>query len=404
VLVGPLGPSWGSASFRPSRGRQGAGLPLMRSWNSFASVESSDFTLPEQEQELYQADQQWLAGQLERYLCCCTSCTDSRVYSSSFQSDLLAHRAWWTGDFIADYGFHVANEHPLLSCFLSHPAHPYSKLERIAVLLVISCMTFPATLALLRWGKDLYGRQPKEEVNVWAAVVLSVEQAFTQTGMQLGTLLFVTIPSAIAQFILEGLVILDFQLQEGTGLSRVSGCRPLCECAVRCVLTVKHCCLVFSFVLAGLIYFLSSELLARQGASSVEAVGPFLLSRIQCWVLWFLTDALLPYCGFVAKWCSESSSVDAAASKSSYAGWVSADASEAARMRSIRQELVAAQQSLATKREEVALLQWRIHHLETELLELEGGFSGGGPTSWGPAWEYDPKDLVDQSAPVVGWR
>mmetsp|Transcript_84200 Transcript_84200/g.272515 ORF Transcript_84200/g.272515 Transcript_84200/m.272515 type:complete len:378 (-) Transcript_84200:356-1489(-) len=377
---------------------------MRRSWDSFASVESSDAPLPEQELELYQADQQWLAGRLQRYHCCCTTCTDSRAYSSSFQSDLLARRARWTGDFIADYGFHVANEHPLLSCFLSHPAHPHSKLERLAVLLMVSCMAFPATLALLRWGKDLYGRQPKEELNAWAEAVLSVEQAFMRVGMQLGIFLFVTIPSAIMQFILESLAILDFQLQEGTGLSRVSGCRPLCECAVRCVLTVKHCCLVFSLLVAGLIYFLSSELLARPGASPAEAAGPFLLSRAQCWVLWFLTDALLPCRGFVAKWCSESSSVDAAASKSSHAGWVSADAPEAARVRSIRQELAATQQSLAGKREEVALLQWRIHHLETELLELEGGFAGGGPMSWGPASDYGPKDVVDQPAAVVGWR
>lgn len=388
---------------------------LMRSWNSFASLASSEIS-PDQEQELYQADERRLFDQLQGCLCCCTSCCeeDDAPYSSAFRSDLLRGRAYWTGDLSADYGFHVANDHPLLSCFLAHPAHPYSKLERFAVLVLVSFLTFPPTFAILRWSKQLQAKQAKETGVV--GEVLAMEQLFTRLGAQLEILLLVTVPSLVIQLILESLAILDFQLQEGTGLGKYVACRPLCECAARCIVTIKQSCLVFSFGLACLIYYLSASTLGRK-TSMVDAIGPFLVSRAQSWTLWFVYDGLTPCCGFLARWCYEGrppccTSYDRP-KRPPHSSPIRADAPLHRRRDGLRKELSSALEALAKKREEAALLQWRIHHLEAELLELEGMDAGipdamgpGIPVPWGTASydKFDPKDMVGELPRPSGWQ
>jgi len=384
---------------------------MLSSWNSFASLASSDIS-PEQEHELYQADEGRLFEQLQGYLCCCTPCyeKDDVQYSAPFQSDLLRGRAYWTGDFAADYGFHVANEHPLLSCFFSHPAHPYNKLERLAVLIIVTFLTFPPTFAILRWSKHVQGKQAREPGI--AGEVQAMEQLFTRLGAQLEILLLVTVPSLIIQLILETLAILDFQLQEGTGLGRYLACKPLCECAARCVVLVKQSCLVFSFGLAGLVFYISVSTLGRR-ASMADAMGPFLMSRAQSWTLWFVFDGLTPCCGFLARWCLEGK--PSRCTLSTQKGrrppaFVRAGATLQDRRDGLRKELRAALESLAKKREEAALLQWHIHHLETELIELESaevGLEGPGaalPRSMASPDACDPKDTVGDRYIRSGWQ
>merc|ERR1719265_1958769 len=54
-------------------------------------------------------------------------------------------RCYWTGNWRRDYLNHVRNTHPLVSCFLCDPQHPYSKGERLAVLMVtMTLMVLPA--------------------------------------------------------------------------------------------------------------------------------------------------------------------------------------------------------------------------------------------------------------------
>uniref|UniRef100_A0A7S1MET1 Uncharacterized protein n=1 Tax=Alexandrium catenella TaxID=2925 RepID=A0A7S1MET1_ALECA len=216
--------------------------------------------------------------------------------------------------------------------------------------------------------------------------------------------------------ILETLAILDFQLQEGTGLGKYAACRPLCECAARCIVSIKQSCLVFSFGLAGLICYLSVSSLGRK-ASMADAIGPFLLSRAQSWTLWFVIDGLTPCCGFLARWCLEGrparcgvwGSVRPRAPDVLRPG-----ATRYERKDGLRKELTWALEALAKKREEAALLQWRIHHLEAELLELESMDAGlpdptgglGVPVPWGTASfdQYDPKDMVGAVSRPSGWQ
>mmetsp|Transcript_22795 Transcript_22795/g.65552 ORF Transcript_22795/g.65552 Transcript_22795/m.65552 type:complete len:628 (-) Transcript_22795:66-1949(-) len=77
-------------------------------------------------------------------------------YNREVQWDLLNMRCYWSGEIIYDYAFHVANKHMYLGCFLSHPAHPYTKLERFIVCTMvtsfITCMVAAISVAVGAWG------------------------------------------------------------------------------------------------------------------------------------------------------------------------------------------------------------------------------------------------------------
>lgn len=60
-----------------------------------------------------------------------------RDYPPDFQDSFLRGRCYYSGEVVFDYVFHMANRHFFLGCFLAHPAHPFSKRERIAVALII---------------------------------------------------------------------------------------------------------------------------------------------------------------------------------------------------------------------------------------------------------------------------
>merc|ERR1740130_206696 len=77
-------------------------------------------------------------------LCNCQSETDrhggDKAFIARLQRD-LATTYYWSGDFCKDYGFFVCNWHPLLGMFLAHPAHPWSKGERLATFILSCCLT-----------------------------------------------------------------------------------------------------------------------------------------------------------------------------------------------------------------------------------------------------------------------
>lgn len=58
--------------------------------------------------------------------------------------DLLYHRTYWSGEPALDYAYYVANNHLWLGCLFAHPGHPFSRNERIFVLLIVSLLVvFP---------------------------------------------------------------------------------------------------------------------------------------------------------------------------------------------------------------------------------------------------------------------
>eukprot|EP00403_Amphidinium_massartii_P039178 CAMPEP_0178436070 /NCGR_PEP_ID=MMETSP0689_2-20121128/34252_1 /TAXON_ID=160604 /ORGANISM="Amphidinium massartii, Strain CS-259" /LENGTH=625 /DNA_ID=CAMNT_0020058159 /DNA_START=15 /DNA_END=1892 /DNA_ORIENTATION=+ len=65
--------------------------------------------------------------------------------------DLLHKRAYWSGEVAHDWWFYVCNDHDFVGMLLCHPAHPYSKLERVMTFVIVSAITFLAATALTEW-------------------------------------------------------------------------------------------------------------------------------------------------------------------------------------------------------------------------------------------------------------
>lgn len=71
---------------------------------------------------------------------------DDVSYAEYVMSDLLDHRCYWSGEFMFDYIFHLANQHTFISCLFCHPAHPLEKHERVFLLtLVCLLLIFPVS-------------------------------------------------------------------------------------------------------------------------------------------------------------------------------------------------------------------------------------------------------------------
>lgn len=209
-------------------------------------------------------------------------------------------RCYYTGHCCADYVFHVANRHPLISCCCVHTEHPYSRVERCTILAIISGLTFLSCAAGNFATKAV-------EHNVGGATE-STEgfAAFCLTNI--GLLCFVTLPLIVLQMILEALVTLDFTFEEAgekaderVGLGIGSAC-GLCASLVRCC---KNCCLCYGLLLTAACVGLAEVACSQQGTSLAEIVPAFAASRLQSWLLWFPIDFFLPCCGFLALWQGE---------------------------------------------------------------------------------------------------
>merc|ERR1719382_415869 len=65
---------------------------------------------------------------------------DITTYPDALKLDLLNKRTHWTGEVVLDYAFHLVNTSSLLGVFVSHPAHPYNKLERSCIFAVVGLL------------------------------------------------------------------------------------------------------------------------------------------------------------------------------------------------------------------------------------------------------------------------
>lgn len=67
--------------------------------------------------------------------------------------DLMNQRCFWSGEVIYDYAFHLANKHLYLGVLFSHPAHPFSKWERLVVCIIVSLfIVFPVAAFSVKIG------------------------------------------------------------------------------------------------------------------------------------------------------------------------------------------------------------------------------------------------------------
>mmetsp|Transcript_63455 Transcript_63455/g.147874 ORF Transcript_63455/g.147874 Transcript_63455/m.147874 type:complete len:591 (-) Transcript_63455:94-1866(-) len=78
-----------------------------------------------------------------------------KKYSNQLMLDLMNHRSYWSGIVIFDYAFHIANKHIFLGPLFCHPAHPFSKKERLAVMIInVLLIIFPVSAMTAKFGKD----------------------------------------------------------------------------------------------------------------------------------------------------------------------------------------------------------------------------------------------------------
>mmetsp|Transcript_20543 Transcript_20543/g.57048 ORF Transcript_20543/g.57048 Transcript_20543/m.57048 type:complete len:252 (+) Transcript_20543:134-889(+) len=205
------------------------------------------------------------------------NCDHDGASSPQLSQDLLSLTCW-SGDFCRDYRFHVRNSHPLLGAFLCHPAHPYSKIERAAVL----CFTSGLTIA----GS--------------AVITFRANESDTKIVDELSPVLIlflVTVPVSIVQTVIEQVAVLDSRFQ-GCGLEPLAWCAFLAGFAcTACVLFATGVVLLISFVW-----------LLPGGRALEVLIYPVVVSRLQSWLLWFLPDMFMPCFGFYSCWHSENRS------------------------------------------------------------------------------------------------
>mmetsp|Transcript_147465 Transcript_147465/g.473741 ORF Transcript_147465/g.473741 Transcript_147465/m.473741 type:complete len:252 (+) Transcript_147465:71-826(+) len=201
--------------------------------------------------------------------------------------DLISKRCYWTGDWGRDYTYHVANWHPLLSICFCDRCNPYHGLERLAVFVIVCTLSILPAAAMTQ-----------------ACFAIKLDQR-CHVGDKLATLVFVTLPVMILQYVIEYMIYLRAVLKYKKTIApgRLGGC---CGCLENCMNCASGCFLCASFYVVGIVLLLAGWVVAVGGAARLqELVKPLLVSRVECWLLWFITDLYMPCIGFVAKWRAE---------------------------------------------------------------------------------------------------
>lgn len=224
------------------------------------------------------------------HCCCwCFCCSGSRrQFSREFCNDLY-NRKYWTGHFCKDYCFHIANFHPVLSIFFCHPQHPYRKLDRACIFVIVTALSvMPACLV----SSFLHPEESGDIVSLWNFL------------MKLSSLViiffYITLPVMILQMVLEKLATLDFKFQDRVGLFGL--CRHCFWCLTCCSKWMKRYLFFWAIIFTVFVCLVSTLILHSMGIKARHAVLPFLISRIQSLTIWFATDLLMPWWGFIVHW------------------------------------------------------------------------------------------------------
>ncbi|CAE7933395.1 unnamed protein product [Symbiodinium necroappetens] len=224
----------------------------------------------------------------------------SRVYPSYIRQDLLYGRTFWTGEVIEDYVFHAANRHVYLGILFCHPAHPYSKWQRLVVAISASCISW---------------------------FIVTAVAAFTgQTALRIVTIIVLCL---VTRNTLK-LVLLTY------GIGRDFGEAHVIRSSLGTALSVNALgILVLYLVMAASALGAASALVSAAGAKSIgEELGKNVDVLAYMYVLDFLVDAVTPYVGldelsgvwafgFFGRWRDERDEFEAAKANSHKFRWTS---------------------------------------------------------------------------------
>eukprot|EP00415_Alexandrium_ostenfeldii_P000849 UN0849 len=188
---------------------------------------------------------------------------------------------FWSGSFWADYAFFIANWHPLVGIFLSHPWHPWSKKERIGMLI------FSVPLTMLGLALKCHHADFERQLAIYVGV---------------------TLPVMLVESVLYQLAVLEHRFRDRFQDRRRCGC--LCRGVCRRVMILARILRYFAFstaiaaslVVAALVFL---WLVPARDCNVRDLVVELLISRLQSWVTWFPIWFLLPCRGFLAGWSAD---------------------------------------------------------------------------------------------------
>lgn len=230
---------------------------------------------------------------------CCHDVENDRHTQYLVEQDLMG-AVYWSGNCFKDYCFFLANWHPLLSMFMSHPKHPYSKFERMFTFFVGCALTMLPS-ALLVKGVTYTQTKAAETIYVVGTVATTAapyEGGHVSTAV---VLLFITLPVMIIEICLYQVAVVDAYCED----QDEKGHHPICSCLKGCVHAIRGCCFCFSGCFAVTIGSLSMLVLYLNDLPFRDITDPFMQSRIQSWILWLPLHLLLPCTGFLHRWCQE---------------------------------------------------------------------------------------------------
>jgi len=202
---------------------------------------------------------------------------EERRGDSHFLGELqrdLAMTYYWSGEWCRDYLFFIANWHPLVGMFCSHPVHPWSKRERLATFIFsVGFSLLPAAiLAIMENESD-----NKMMVHIASGMVF----------------VFITLPIMLWELALYWIAVADSFC--------VGRCNQVVQVVVCCQKLLLSCSVFTAIVSAAL----SCAIVAVSSASLDRLVTGVCTSRVQSWLTWFLLMTFLPCIGFVHGWRME---------------------------------------------------------------------------------------------------
>mmetsp|Transcript_3631 Transcript_3631/g.9935 ORF Transcript_3631/g.9935 Transcript_3631/m.9935 type:complete len:269 (-) Transcript_3631:97-903(-) len=192
-------------------------------------------------------------------------------YFNRLKSD-LANSYYWSGNFVTDYFFFVANWHPVIGMLFCHPNHPWSKAVRTEMFII--------SLSITLVPSAFIGSQFTDEES-WASSLL-------KTPLIVG---FVTIPDIVVGVILYQVVIADTR------------CPNLCG---TCLDATKKCCICWVGAFAILAAVICFFIMEASPAPWTKLLIPLVEGRAWSFLTWFPIWLILPcQLGYLDLWCYE---------------------------------------------------------------------------------------------------
>mmetsp|Transcript_9317 Transcript_9317/g.16162 ORF Transcript_9317/g.16162 Transcript_9317/m.16162 type:complete len:261 (-) Transcript_9317:120-902(-) len=190
----------------------------------------------------------------------------------------LANSYYWSGNFLVDLLFFICNWHPLIGIILSHPNHPWTKRQRLSMMLLSLSITMV----------------PSAYIGIYH--ILWEERLFY-------TILFVTLPDTVLGAILYQLSIAE--TRRWCGL-----CAPLWTC-------IRQCLFCITLTLGGLSTCICYVILQVEGETRWgKMLEPLFFGLALSYITWLPLHLVLPCkLGFFSNWCAEQSSGCSAAAE-----------------------------------------------------------------------------------------